>query len=312
MPDADDATVVLDSDAPPPAPDPAPDPPPDDTGEKKPTDYFDGDGLFTGDWKTLIPEDLRGLKVYDSFSDLPGLLKHVGHQDRLIGRQGKGVMPPGDDALPSEVDAFYKAIGRPDKPDEYTFEVPEEVAAFYDEATLTDAKKAFHKAGLTPKQAKILVDLDVDRVKQREAHLVEQAKTDRETAEAALREAWGASYDERLALANRMIADNVAEDKRDPLLKAIGNDPHVAEFLATIATKFMEDGVIDGTRPEIPTPAEAQGKMDELIAEQARDPNMRNTNPAKYDRMNREIRRLAEQVEAAHAAQARAKRQGQA
>ena len=74
-----------------------------------------------------------------------------------------------------------------------------------------------------------------------------------------------------------MIGENVAADDEEKVLEVIGNNPYVADFLANIGKKFMEgklvtpDAVPEGAR----TPAEAKLKMNELIAERAKEPNMR-------------------------------------
>jgi hypothetical protein len=99
-----------------------------------------------------------------------------------------------------------------------------------------------------------------------------------------------------MAIANQMIAHNVPEAEQPELLAAIGNSKAAAKFLATIGRKFTEaKGVnLDGASTVAMTPAEASAKADELIAEQVNDPKMRSMNPAKYERLNVEIRRLKE------------------
>ena len=201
-------TTATTTDTPPPPGDPtapeggAPPPPP----ETPIGDYLDENGAFVGDWQNLIPEDFRGREVYGKFTDLAGLLKEVGHLDLVVGRQGKGVYPPGEDATPTERDLFYKAIGRPDTPDGYDIEVPDDLKDYYDDEALKKFRKAFHEAGLTPAQVKIVMGADTDEVRDGVAQMQERADAQRAEAEKALRAQWGEAYDGRMALAQRMVA----------------------------------------------------------------------------------------------------------
>ena len=115
------------------------------------------------------------------------------------------------------------------------------------------------------------------------------------STEAALRQQWGAAYDERLAAANRMIAENTTEQNKPAILARIGNDPVVADFLATIAKKNFSEDTAPGHQETSTalTPGEAKLKMNELVAERAAQPNLRGDNPSKYTRLNQEIERLA-------------------
>jgi hypothetical protein len=277
-----------------PSPTPSPSPAPPEPPPSPPvTEFLDDQGAFTGDWKSLIPEDFRGRKVFDKFIDLPGLLGELGHLDLVVGRQGKGIMPLTDDATPTEVEKYYEALGRPKTAAEYEIKAPEGLEDYYDETLIKEAKEVLHKAGLTQKQVEAVMVMDAKRITEGIAELEVEKETDRKEAEDALRRKWGTAYDERLAMANRMVAENVAKEDEERVLGAIGNDPYVADFLANIARKFMEGGLIQAEPAGRPTPTEAESRMNELIAEQTRDPNMKMTNRAKYDRLNAEVMRLS-------------------
>ena len=265
-------------------------------GEQAVVSYIGDDGITLKEgWKAAIPEDFRGRKVWDTVHTLPDLLKQLGNKDVLISRQGKGVMVPTDTATQTEKDMFYEALGRPKTPSDYKVEVPKGLEAYYDQPLMTQAKETLHKAGLTQKQVDVVLALDANRLVAGQKEQAEAQETAKREAEDALRAEWGTAYDERLGMANQMIADNLPETKRAALLEAVGNNPVVAELLAKVAMKFMEHpSVAKGTQQHTLTPAEAKGRMEELITERMQDMNLRYTNPAKYERLNREIKQLAE------------------
>jgi hypothetical protein len=276
------------------------DPPADNPPPENPpalSSFIAEDGTLKEGWlEALVPEDFRALGVYKTITDLPTAFKQLGNLEKLKGKQGKGLIPPSDDATPTERELFYNALGRPPKPEDYKIEIPKELAEFYDDGVIKETREALHAAGLTQKQVDAVMALDAKRLVAGAKQVQEEALAEKADAETALKAKWGAAYPERLHIANRMISENVAdESEKERLLAVIGNDPYVADFLANIGKKFMEGTVIatEETGAGQMTPAEAKLKMQELIAERAADREMRMNNPAKYARLNREIERLA-------------------
>lgn len=257
--------------------------------------FVNPDGTFKDGWQDkFIPEDFRPLGVYKTVTDVPSAMKRLGELEKLRGKQGKGIMPLTPDSTPTERDLFYKALGRPDKPDDYKWEAPKELAQYYPAETLKDAMGELHKAGLTQEQVASVLALDVKRTQTGLESMQKAQEAAVEQATIALKAKWGEAYDERIHLANRMIAENVAEADRPAILEKIGNDPIVADFLATIGKKFTEGKIVNTDQaPGKMTPAEAKLKMDELIGERLADMNMKSNNPAKFKRLSDEINRLA-------------------
>jgi hypothetical protein len=257
-----------------------------------PESFINPDGTFKPGWeKAYVPEDFQGLGAFKTFTDIKGAMKQLGNLERLRGKTGKGIMPLTAESTPTERELYYKAIGRPDTPAGYKIEIPKDLEGHYDPAVLEEAKGALHAAGLTQEQVAAVVALDAKRLKDGLAKREAQEKADHDAAEKALRVKWGAAYDARLHVANRMIEENVAAADKPMLLEAIGNNPAVADFLATIGKKFMED-----TPPRegaaaagAMTPAEAKLRSQEIGRELVATPNMRYDNPSKYARLNKEL-----------------------
>ena len=260
------------------------------------TSFLDEAGVLQEGWlEALVPEDFRGRRVFSTFTDVAGMMKQLGHLDLLVSRQGKGIMPLSEDATPTERELYYEALGRPKKADDYEIPTPEGLEDYYDEGLLKEAREALHGAGLTQAQVDAVMALDAKRITDGIAQSEQADDAARKEAEETLRKKWGDAYDERKALANRMIGENVAAEDEEKVLEVIGNNPYVADFLANIGKKFMEGKLVtpDAVPEGAMTPAEAKLKMNELIAERAKEPNMRWENPAKYERMNKDIERLS-------------------
>ena len=245
------------------------------------------DGKFTDGWKNALPEDLRGEKTLDTFTDLTGAMKMLVGSVKKIGM--KGVIVPGEKATPEEKDAFFKALGRPDAPADYKIEVPKGLEDYYDKDYMEGVRKGFHKIGLTQAQAGGILAMYDRMVKEGMAREAAEEEVAHAKAEKVAREKWGADYDLRLHLANRMIAENVDEKIRPELLKEIGNSIPIADFLASIAEKFM----VDGAMPTDADQAAAGGVQDAIqklrSTQGYADGKLQRTNPSEYQRITEQL-----------------------
>jgi hypothetical protein len=278
-------------------------------GNTVPESFVNADGTLKEGWQNsnLIPDDFRGRKVYGMVGNsVPELLRHIGHQDIAISKQGKGIFVPGPEATQTEKDLFFKAIGRPDKPESYKFETPKGMEKYYEDTAIMDsAKAAFHKVGLNQQQFEAVLAFDALRM----SEAVKDMQTDpmpyfeelfplvqpilAQKAAEDLHAKWGDAFDARLHLANRAIAEFTAEGpERDALLARIGNDPLVADFLATIMQKhFSEASGVDTSGGTPPAPALNLDQRITQINEQLTE-NLKRTNRTKYDSLLEERSKL--------------------
>lgn len=229
--------------------------------------FVNVDGTFTEGWQgRLKNEALRTdetLGRFNKFEDLANSYVNVRKQIPM-----ENVVLP-TETSPSEIwDEFHRRTGRPDTAEEYVIERPEGIPEeHWSDELVKGAKELFHKIGLNPNHVKALTEFDNQRVianMQQVADAEAKAKSDAETA---LKQKWGVDYDSRLHLANRMVSENTEEgETRQKVLEKIGNDPIVADFLANMASKFLEHGVIT-TDVEIPSSndlAEINKKISEI------------------------------------------------
>jgi len=257
--------------------------------EPKVTDFLDETGTFKDGWKdALVPEDLRGRKVFDAVPDLRAVLKLLAHQEKFLGSQGKGIMPLGENPTATELEMFRKSLGIPDTPEGYKVEVPEGLGDYYDDAVMKETLKGLHALHLTPKQVAGVVALEAERLR---AGIKEQEQSEaaaRDDTEAALKETWGADYEKNLRLANRIIAENVSDEEKDELLALIGNSVPVARLFAKLGEAHLEDKVVS---TDVERPGSASSEIERLEATPGyASGELKRTNRKEHDRI---VARLA-------------------
>jgi len=270
--------------------------------------YIESDGTFKQGWvDKFVPEDQRGNTTWLGIKKVDDMANQIIHAQKKISQQGKGVFPITEKSTPLEVAEFRKSMGIPDKPEGYTFEPAPEVAQYYQDKTLMDeARKVLHQENLTPRQFNTVMALDAMRVKQYEEAMAADPVSFYEVAleralpamkanaEKDLKVKWGDAYDARLNLANAAITENTSEgEDRDKLLQRIGNDPVVADFIATIQKKHHTEP--SGVDTSLGTSG-VSDNVDQRIAEIMRDPDYTDgrANPSRHKYLINETVRLRE------------------
>ena len=259
--------------------------------EPKATDFLNEDGTFKEGWLgALVPEDLRDRKVYKTTPDIRSALKLLAHQEKFLGSQGKGIMPLGEKPTPTDLEMYRKAMGIPETPDGYKVEVPEGLGDYYDETVMKETVKGLHALHLTPAQVSGVMALEAGRLR---AGIKEQEESEanaHKETETVLREDWGEKFEENLRLANRVIAENVAEEDKDEILALIGNNVKVSKLFAKLGEAYLEDRSVntDGERP-----SGIQSEIEKLEATPGyADGKLRQTNRKEHDRILARLQQL--------------------
>ncbi len=262
------------------------------------TSMFGDDGsTFNENWMETagIPEDLRTDLTLKSTKNVAGLASQLVNAQKMIGKGANMAVIPTDQSTDLERAEFNKLCGCPDTPDEYTITHAEEMGEINAEIE-TGFKNLAHSHGLRPETVQALAELDDARMlamRQGMEDAKMQAKAD--TIE-ALKKQWGAAYDERLHLANRMVAENASDENKEAILAEIGNKPIVADFLANMAKKFVEHKIISAD-VNTPTPLDAKAQADDLRQTPGYiTGELANTSPARYKQITQQITTLMEQA----------------
>ena len=87
----------------------------------------------------------------------------LGNLQSMIGK--KGVIVPGEASPPSEWDNFHRQMGRPDTKDQYQMKVPEDLAQYYDENLVAEARNLFFEEGYDQKKVDKLWEFEEKRIR---------------------------------------------------------------------------------------------------------------------------------------------------
>lgn len=207
------------------------------------TKYINTDGTFKDGYKDgLIPDELRGNKVYDIPKDIQSVLKMVGHQSITLGKYGstKGVLPINEKSTPSEIEAFRSAVGVPKDSSGYKYTAPE-----HSPITPQQQKEVFdlfNKSNFTQGQVDTAMGLYNQRVAEAQKEYNTRLQTMVEEAEDKIRNKWGNKYDERLLLSKSFISKMTGQMTPDEYDDLFGKEIEVSDVAGNI-TKSREGGI---------------------------------------------------------------------
>lgn len=238
-------------------------------------------------WLKLIPEAHRSDKRWEKYPGntfeevIPQFAERIVAAEAAI--SAEKIIKPKAGASPEEMEAFYKALGRPDKPDSYKFDLPPDAAKYpVRPETIKESQELFHKAGLNPDQAKIIAEGYM-------AKRVAEVKAAAEASEAAFAKTketidkmWGdqkAQQSNLVALALRSYGADLPPELA-PLLDGIANDttfqeskyyPVLVHLLARAGRDNLEDVALRSGQPR-PTLGRTPDQAKRELAEKKATP----------------------------------------
>lgn len=211
-----------------------------------------------------LPEELRASPALSPYTSFEGLARsHVAAQ-RMIGKRI-------EDASPEELARFSARHGRPETPDGYEFPAGEEPPAGHAPALEAEARRWFHEAGLSQRQAEVLYGKWNAFAAEQAGEAEHEMEEARAGAESALRAEWGRAYDRRVGAARRAVAEYGGADLAGFLEDTgLGNDPRLVKAFARIAAELAEDGLAGGAEGEFAmAPDAARAEIARVIASPA-------------------------------------------
>ncbi|MGD9742289.1 MAG: hypothetical protein AB7V53_06575 [Dongiaceae bacterium] len=223
-----------------------------------------------GDWSQALDPDLRSLAEAKGWASPAEAVRSYQSLERLLGADK--IALPGKEAGPEAWEPVWQKLGRPAKPEGYSFGPPAG-ATGYDEGLARWARGAFHKAGVPDRMAAALHDgfLEQQAALRQEAASAERLA--QEELEAALARDWGPARDAKLAAARR-AAETFAEEPAtlDRLEQAIGAAA-VLKLFARIGESMGEDRMLGaGNGAGRLTPADAEAEIRRVRGEAMKDP----------------------------------------
>lgn len=215
----------------------------------------------------IADEGLRGWAENKGFADPISALTSYRNLEKLFGadKAGNTVAKPNWEDQ-TAVDQFYDALGRPKEPTGYELKLPDQ-----HNADLVDwARSAFHKSGLTQKQAEALMGQYLEREQSTAQQRSERYQAEVADADKALRQEWGQGYNERVAAAKKAASEFGIDDAGLDKLEAALGYADTIKFLSNIGSRLGEHGRDDGGQTSdkgfnTMTPAQAKSQLDALM-----------------------------------------------
>ena len=249
-----------------------------------------GHGGFADNWRDGLPESIRNEKCLDSIKTVGALAQSYVHAQKSIGANKIAI--PGENATPEELDEFYKALGRPDKAEDYEsskIELPEGVTLDDDEVKKFRTFAFEH--GISQKVFEAALKFDVERVQAQIAAETARANAEYEETLGKLQSEFGERADTVVAQCNKaMTTFGLTEVLRE---HGLLNNYAVIKALAGIGERISESRL----HGEAGTPVDPQTRINEIMGD-PKDPYYDRDHPNHAARVA-EVRQLLRQVSAA-------------
>lgn len=220
-----------------------------------------GGGTPPADWRATLPDDIKASPSIAKFKSVDELAKSYINAESLIGT--KRIPAPQANWTEKEWDELYKQIGRPETPDKY--QVPEfkfEEGLEVKQELVDKAKLHFHKIGLTPQQAKGILEYYFTIENERFKDTRTSSSAEVTAAEEAMKKQFGKDYDVKVSQAKALLQRFDTDGTMASFLNEskLGNDARMLKFLASVADKFKEDstGSTGGLGMSLPTTEKAK------------------------------------------------------
>lgn len=225
----------------------------------------------TTTWVDTLPQELRGNPSLAQFQGKtweevgPTIAKSYVETKSMIGADK--MLRPSEKWTDKEYNDFYTQLGRPDAPDKYSMpevQMPEGLKV--DDTKIAERKALYHKAGLSDKQAKALIEADLTFVKSSYEADKQSTESAKMTAESSLKQEWGDKYQANIELARSVVA-KFGDDQFTQYIEqsGLGNDPRLIKMLAKAGQGLMEDRATGkGTTEIAPSAAHAMAEINQL------------------------------------------------
>lgn len=193
------------------------------------------------DWRSSLPEDIRNEPSLAQVPDVPTLAKNYVHAQRQMGSRIPAPQPTWNE---QQWEEHFARIGRPQDPAQYP-EPPKEnlpEGLEFSPEKMAEAKKMFHRAGLTPRQAETILGYYVDVMKNQVNHQRETEQNTVAQATVKLQEKHGDKFPQVLDKAKSVVR-HFGDPEFQTFLQStgMGNNPYFIEMLAKIGDRMLED-----------------------------------------------------------------------
>lgn len=231
-----------------------------------------GDEFTITQWKESLPEDLQKSPTLVDIKSVEDLAKSYVSGQKLIGE--KRIPVPRDDWSEDQWNEYFKAVGRPEKPDLYELQMPEGAPEGFN--VNADMEKTFraaaHKNGLNAKQAAGMWAEMQKGAYQIFENMTGAANTALVSRTEELKKKWGADYDNRIKLAEKTalaIENSGGLQGLNKWLKesGAGSEPMIHELLYIVGSQATEAQLGGGKPRTGMSPAEAEARAKKIMGD---------------------------------------------
>ena len=207
-----------------------------------------------------LPDDIRHEPVLKNFKSWDALAKSYVHANRKLGVPSDQLMqiPQGENA---DWNGVYKAMGRPDTPDQYELNGTGDMADNF--------RNQAYQLGLSQKQANELMNWYSEVQSGVDSSDDEDFAKEQVQWVADLQKEWGDSYIKNTKLAERAFRQFGSEDALEVMnATGLGSHPALVKMFSQIGQFLAEDGQLTGNqqgRIGGITPGSAKTRIDELL-----------------------------------------------
>lgn len=239
--------------------------------------------------KKAEAKELKRLERIKDIKSLWGMYREL--DNRLNG--GGLVKKPGKDAKPEEVAEYHKAIGVPEKPEEYFKDIKLDNGAVIGDADKPVADSfaaAVHKSGATKEVVSAAMNWYFQRQEEAAAELDDADDTLYRETTRALKDEWGPAYQRKVNSIATIFATapGGADTKnpnslisrmytaRTPDGKILGNDPDFNRFMVYLASEVNPESAVveDGKQGSMGLEAEI-AMIEKVMRENRREYNQK-------------------------------------
>lgn len=176
----------------------------------------------------------------DKGANVEALAKSYDVAQKALGRKAQAIYPINDKSTPEEIAEFRKALGVPEKPEDYALKpetLPEGVT--FDEESAKAVAALAHKHNIPASAMREIVAWDLQRQQQAQQAAVSILAKQHEEGKTELKNTFGEELDNSLELARRAVA--TVGGKAD----ARGfSDPEVVKVIVRLAGKISDDQLV--------------------------------------------------------------------
>lgn len=251
----------------------------------------DSKGFFADNWKDSLPEDLRNEPCLENVKNFATLTKSFVNAQKMIGKNKIAI--PGENASDEEKAAFYTALGRPEKAEDYKsdgVELPEGITL--DDNLVGEFRKFAFENGVSQELFQKALAFDAMRAERAAREAVAAHNKEYNTTLAKLKEQYGEDLPARIAQVDKAMT--TFGIKEIFIEKGLTNNYQIFEALANIGAAISESKLKGGENP--PKFTSPKQQIDEIYA----DPNgpIYNVDHPAHERTVAQVRSLMAQMNA--------------